>query len=279
MLATYKPAENTPVSFELADHAITAALSSALGKEPPLKARALALAKTVLEAGRQGELLWAYSKCFCIGNIKAGPNYLGMFTTYTCNEVLGGKVVWFSPFGRLAGKGGVVVSEASENPPGHYQTRFRAYANVFDGAYQYVDFIASGRYVDAWSELLEGDAAGYVAALHQKGYFTADPVVYARGVISLCKEFEAKLAGRAASPEFVPTAEYVDSIVAKQEWNQREIQVIAVAAATDAMFDNLEALRRASNRELAQIDPNDEASDEDFPIEEPPTRDDPPRQV
>jgi hypothetical protein len=266
MLATYKEAEPTPCTFEEAAGAMSAALASVLNASPAVEVLALALAKTTLEAGRQGDKLWAFSKCHCIGNIKAGTKYEGMFTTYTCNEVLEEKsvkrTVWFSPFGRLSGRGGVVVSEASPNPPGHYQTRFRAYANVFDGAYQYVDFIASGRYVDAWQELLEGDAPGYVNALHRKGYFTADPEVYGKGVLSLHREFIAKLSGRPAPNMWIPSVEYVDSIVAKQEWNQKEIRAIATEAAFSSLHDNILAHRGPPPEDLLPPDSEEVTVDE-----------------
>lgn len=255
MLATYKPAENTPVSFEEAAGAMSAALASVLGATPATKVLALALAKTTLEAGRQGPKLWAYSKCFCIGNIKAGPQYEGMYTAYKCNEVLKGRVVWFAPEGQLTARDGDVTGLAWAVPPAHPQCRFRAYANVFDGAYQYVDFVATGRYVDAWEELLEGDAAGYVAALHRKGYFTADPEVYAKGVLSLHREFIAKLSGRSA-PDimWIPSVDVIDALVAKQEWNQREIRAIATEAAADALADNLAELRRDAHRQMREAD-------------------------
>lgn len=192
MTATYTEDQLTPFSFDVAAEAMRAALMDALkGQHPTDDTMSLALAKTALETGR-----WQYIHCYNWGNIKAGQSYVGQYTAFACNEVLGGKVVWFAPGGRLAQKGGPVVAEASPLPPGHYQTRFRAYANQYDGAYEYVDFVASGRYVDAWKELLVGDADGYVNALHAKGYFTADPAVYGRGVKSLQAEFRAKLQGK-----------------------------------------------------------------------------------
>jgi hypothetical protein len=256
MLATYTEAVTTPLPFEDAAQAMSNALASILLATPSTETLALALAKTTLESGRQGDTLWTYARCWNLGNVKAGPQFVGQYSTYSCNEVLGGKVVWFSPFGRLSGKGGVVVAEQSANPPGHPQCRFRAFAGPTDGTYEYVDFVASGRYVDAWAELLEGDADGYVRALGKKGYFTADPDVYARGVISLQREFIAKLKGLPATTEFQPSVDVIDGLVAKQAWNQREIQAIATEAAFDAMHDNL---RRHAHGE----DPNDESGDDE----------------
>lgn len=191
MIATYTEDLLTPLTFPEAAGAMKAALKDAMkGVSPSDPVLGLALAKTALETGR-----WTAIHRSNWGNIKAGPSYVGQYTAFKCNEVLGGKVVWFAPEGQLTAKDGVVVGKRYDVPPGHPQTRFRAYANEFDGAYEYVDFVASGRYVDAWHELLQGDAMGYVMALHAKGYFTADPAIYAKGVVSLQKEFVAKLQG------------------------------------------------------------------------------------
>jgi len=204
MTATFTEDHLTPFSFEVAAEAMRAALMDQLGGQRPTDgALSLALAKTALETGR-----WQYIHCYNWGNIKAGSAYVGQYTSFACNEVLGGKVVWFSPAGRLDGKGGRVVAEASPVPPGHYQTRFRAYANQYDGAYEYVDFVASGRYVDAWRELLAGDADGYVNALHARGYFTADPTIYGKGVKSLQAEFSAKLQGHDWPAQNVPDPDW-----------------------------------------------------------------------
>ncbi len=192
MTAVFTEDMVTPFTFEEAAGAMRTALWDALGKKYPSNScLALALAKTALETGR-----WRFIHCFNWGNIKAGRAYVGMYTSFACNEVLDGKVVWFAPGGRLDKKGGIVIAEPSAVPPGHHQTRFRAYANRFDGAYQYVEFVASGRYVDAWHELLEGDPDGYVMALYRKGYFTADPKIYGKGVKALHAEFLARLEGK-----------------------------------------------------------------------------------
>jgi hypothetical protein len=257
MLATYVEDKKTPATFDAARSAMSMALASVIGATPSTEVLALALAKTVLECGRQGELLWTSAHCHNLGNIKAGPQYQGSFTAFTCNEVLGGKVVWFSPHGRLSGKNGVVVAEPYETPPGHPQCRFRAYQDHFDGALEYVEFVASGRYKDAWAELLEGDAAGYVAALHRKGYFTADPDVYAKGVVSLHREFIAKLSARPAPDMWIPSVEVIDARVKKQEWNQREIQAIATEVVASSLADNLLDLRRDAHRQMAISETDD----------------------
>jgi hypothetical protein len=190
MQAVFTPDELTPFSFEEAAEAMEAALADQLKAKPSREVLALALAKTALETGR-----WKKIHCFNWGNIKAGEHYAGMFTCFLLNEVLGGKVVWFAPEGQLiAGPGSAITGQHYAVPDGHPQTRMRAYANRFDGAYSYVDFVSGSRYAGAWKLLLKGDAAGYVHALKLAGYFTADEATYAKGVISLQKEFIGKLA-------------------------------------------------------------------------------------
>jgi hypothetical protein len=190
MTATYIEDLLTPMPFEDAAEAMTAALADQLKAQPSDEVKALALAKTALETGR-----WQSIHRSNWGNIKAGTSYVGMYTAFACNEVLGGKLVWFSPRGRLDAKGGNVVAEAFDGEPWHPQTRFRAYANRFDGAYEYVEFIATGRYKVAWSRLLLGDVVGFVHTLKLAGYFTADEALYLKGVQGLYGEMLARVRG------------------------------------------------------------------------------------
>jgi hypothetical protein len=191
MKAVYVEPVKTPLTFDEAADRMQQGILVATGIAPTTKALALALAKTALETAR-----WQSMYCHNWGNIKAGDSYVGMYTCIPLNEVLNGKVVWFDPKGQLDRKGGGLVGVEWGVPPGHPQTRMRAYANGFDGAQQYVDFVANGRYKDAWARLLDGDAPGYVRALRAKGYFTADEATYLRGVESLFREFHAKLEAR-----------------------------------------------------------------------------------
>lgn len=194
MLAKYTPAVKTPLTFEQAAAAMREALTAKLGAPPTVEAMALALAKTALETGR-----WQAIYCFNWGNIKASPSYQGSYCCIELNEVLGGKVVWFAPSGRIAHKGGPAIAEFSTVPPGHPQTRMRAHATAAEGAKAYVDFVAGGRYAAAWQRLLAGDAVGYATMLRQAGYYTAPLADYLKGVVSLQREFISKLTP-AASP-------------------------------------------------------------------------------
>jgi hypothetical protein len=191
MRATYTEPLRTPLSFQQTEAAMRWALKSQIGREPRDVALALALAKTALETGRWNSI-WNFN----LGNVKAGESYSGNYTCITLNEVLKGKLVWFAPEGELTAapsKGGKLVGAPIPVPEGHPQTRMRAYANVYDGADGYVDFVAKGRYFAAWKQLLDGDPVGYVHTLKMAGYFTADEATYARGVCSLHREMLARL--------------------------------------------------------------------------------------
>lgn len=203
MLAVYTEPVRTPISFEEAAIAMRAALRAHLLEEVRDDVLALALAKTTLECGRDKArgLLYSSSWNHCIGNIKAGSKFVGMYTCYPCNEVEirdgKKKTIWYAPEGELTHKGGPVRSDrAYAVPPGHPQTRFRAYANRYDAAYEYVGFLADApRYAQCWKELKEGDPIDFVAALKRAGYFTADEGPYRAAVLSLFTEYRGKLKG------------------------------------------------------------------------------------
>lgn len=201
MRATYVEPIKTPISFERASECLGWALRNQIGATPKVEVLALALAKCALETGRW-KSIWNQNW----GNVKAGPDYEGMYTCIVLNEVLmrNGKsvLVWFAPNGELTAspaKGGKVTGKVYPVPDGHPQTRMRAFANEYDGADQYVEFVANGRYQTAWRLLLKGDASGYVYALKAAKYFTADPAKYLKGVKSMQEEFVQKLKGLVAS--------------------------------------------------------------------------------
>jgi hypothetical protein len=188
MEAMYVEAKRTPISFELATDMMKWKLKSILGSDPSIEVLALALAKTALETGRWTQI-WNGNW----GNVKCANTYKGMYCCIKLNEVLNGKIVWFAPEGQLTSKNGVVTGTVCELPPGHPQTRMRAFANNWDGVDCYVDFVAGGRYKTAWAKLLQGDAVGYVHSLKMAGYFTAPEESYRNGVVSLQKEFISRL--------------------------------------------------------------------------------------
>jgi hypothetical protein len=196
--ATYRPPERTPLPFAVVVDAMRWALKWVLGVDPSDEVLALALAKCALETGR-----WLQIWLNNWGNVKAGPDYVGNFTCITLNELLNGKLVWFAPEGQLSAspaKGGKLIGPPIAVPDGHPQTRMRAYANAYDGALSYVQFVSGGYYRAAWAQLLRGDAAAYVHALKMAKYFTADEGPYRAGVVSLQREMLARLRSEAPPP-------------------------------------------------------------------------------
>lgn len=215
MKAVYVEPAKTPMTFDVARECMAWALKNHVGADPSDEVLALALAKTALETGRW-QSIWNSNW----GNVKAPETYEGMYTCITLNEVLvrNGKavVVWFAPEGELSGnpaKGGKLIAAPLSVPPGHVQSRMRAFANNFDGVDQYVSFVASGRYKKAWQALLSGNATDYVHELKAAGYFTAPETTYVKGVAALQKEMLGKI--RKAP---VPDAEQV-------EWQELKEQV------------------------------------------------------
>lgn len=171
MIATYTEPQVTPLSW----HDASTALRWALG-DPSLEVLALCLGKSALETGRW-QKIWNYN----FGNVKAGGSYVGMYTCIRLNEVIKGVVKWFNP-----------DSEGFAVPPGHPQTRMRAFANAYDGAQSYVE-VMQVRFKPAFDAMLTGDPTKYVRALKAMNYFTASEEPYLRGVESLQREFMARL--------------------------------------------------------------------------------------
>ncbi len=232
MRAVYVEPKRTPLTFAQALHAMKWALKSRVDHLTD-EVVALALAKTALETGRWTQI-WQANW----GNIKAGSEYSGMFTCITLNEVLNGKIVWFAPEGQLSAapsNGGKLVGAPLPVPDGHPQTRMRAYANEYDGADSYVDFVAGGRYKAAWAKLLVGDALGYVRALKVAGYFTADEALYARGVVALHKEMLARIRSEEPTP-------FVDL-----EWER------LIRAVPGMQFDLAELVETSAGSDFAEV--------------------------
>ncbi len=251
-MSTWIEAKLTPLEFDDAASLLRSALRAEVGSPVSVETLALGLAKTGLETGR-----WQKMFRGCWGNIKADIlKYRGMYQCYACNEVIKGDVVWFSPLGRLDGKGGRIVAEAYDNPPGHPQTRFRAYANAVDGAYEYVTFQARElpRYQAAWKLLLAGDVEGYVRALSAAGYFTAPVESYLKTVRSLYNEFLLRLKKQPYVEVDVP--DYWD-------WQADAVRSV------ELRFDDIGIIRSEALRELSGLDTRDTDPSELAPESQP----------
>lgn len=102
------------------------------------------------------------------GNVRG--NYLGTWTSFAAGEVFNGKETTL--------------------PPGP-ENKFRAYLTADDGARDYLALLAR-----KWPKAIEagnhGDLKGFVQALHEGGYFTANPDLYLRAETT-CESYLEKL--------------------------------------------------------------------------------------
>jgi hypothetical protein len=166
------------------------------------------------------------------GNIKAGELYVGKFTCITLNEILRDPKTgafserWFAPEGELTGnprKGGKLLHPELllPVPPGHPQTRMRAFDTLDEGLQSKIKFFRQ----PTWAAVLEpaknGDASGFVRAIRARRYFTAYATLplnqetpYERDVVSLTRTYMpfvrevAERAARGARPSAAPQAPF-----------------------------------------------------------------------
>lgn len=159
-----KAAINTPVT----PGQVYDALEIAWKKDPELTAPnhrmslLVLLAQWALETGR-GLHMHNYN----LGNIKSNATS-GDWCFFACNEIIGGKVVWFEP--------------------DHPSCCFRSYPTLEAGAEDYLTILRN-RFSKAWPAVLAGDPYKFVSALKNQGYFTANVDTYRQSVVSLFNEF------------------------------------------------------------------------------------------
>jgi hypothetical protein len=151
----------TPLSVQDATRALYDAYTRVTGGPPSARILALLLAQSAFETGR-----WQKLHNFNFGNIKADPNY-PLVTQFRCSEVEQGVEQFFDP------------------PDPH--CNFRAYASATDGAVDHVKVLQSRPHW--WNGLQTEDPGEFVDALATAPkYFTGNPTVYKRAVVSLFDE-------------------------------------------------------------------------------------------
>lgn len=91
------------------------------------------------------------------------------WTFFRCNEVIGGKIVWFDP----------------PNPA----CCFRAFATLEAAAIDYLEELRR-RFSSAWSAVLAGDPVAFAVRLKALHYYTAGEGAYAAALASLVHEFD-----------------------------------------------------------------------------------------
>lgn len=161
----------TPLSGGEAAVAFRLAFEKLTGEAPSVLTLACLLAQSALETGH-----WKSLHCFNFGNVKAGRSWRGLKTMFRCNEVIGGKLVWF-------------------DPP-HVQTHFRAFTSPADGALDVLRFLAVdsdgdgfNRYAASWAAALRGDPKAFAEELGKAGYYTASRALYVRGLTQLFNRY------------------------------------------------------------------------------------------
>jgi hypothetical protein len=157
------------------------------------------------------------------GNIKASASWEGLYTAFTLNEYLveSGvrRLIWFAPQGRLKGGPGTeLVPPLFKGPPTddwHPQTRMRAHDCLADGIRYKVAFLKQPRFAKALAFARLGDAAGYVNAIHEQRYFTANLEPYRSAVVSIAKTMIAVAQRIADQPILLPPLEeaHIDKVI------------------------------------------------------------------
>jgi hypothetical protein len=151
-----------------------------LGYKPSIDCLAILFAQFGLETG-----YGKFAHCYGYGNIKSSPNDGYFWSEFTCNEIIDGKTVYYSP-------------------PSIY-CRFRAFKTPYDGAINYIGFLLQKKgYANAWAEVIKGDPVNFCAQLKASHYFTADLSEYTRGVVSICNAFKAKYSNIDLSTHVTP---------------------------------------------------------------------------
>lgn len=185
MLGTYvKPVRTAVTPSELRD-ALRVNLTRLTGHEPSEHALTVLVATSAFETARW-KSCWNYN----LGNAKAGESWPGEYTCLTnVREVLKGVERWFSPEGETNGKGGPLIGERFTVPPGHPQTRFRAYPDLTGGSTGWCEKLVK-KYRPALEDLLSGaDSDTFILGLKNLSYFTGDLDAYQAGVRSLYREY------------------------------------------------------------------------------------------
>ncbi len=207
--------------------AIRAGLETLMGVTPTREHIAVLTAQSALESGR-----WKSMHRDNPGNIKAGPDYEYMYCQYRCNEVIGGKVVWF-------------------DPP-HAQCNFRAFNDLETGVLDYLRFLSERkRYALAWKAAIQGNPSLFVTALKNAGYFTADEAPYLRAVVSLFGEYMRLQADPKRDTEPPPNPDEPKAVMIIAPDPERLLHTQAVQAMALGQEGMWDSWREERNRNLA----------------------------
>lgn len=208
--------------------AIRGGLETLMGVTPTREHIAVLTAQSALESGR-----WKSMHRNNPGNIKAGAEYEYLYCQYRCNEVIGGKVVWF-------------------DPP-HPQCNFRAFLDLETGVLDYLRFLSGrARYALAWKAAIQGDPALFVQKLKSAGYFTADEAPYLRATVSLFNEYMRLQADTARDTEPPPNPDEPAAVMVIAPDPERLLHTQAVQAMALGQEGMWDAVREERNRNLRE---------------------------
>lgn len=153
----------TPVTpLEVFD-ALRVSWQARFGTAPARSSLLVLLSQWALETGRGKSM-----HCYNFGNVKSNGTS-GDWCFFRCNEIIGGKVVWFEP--------------------DHPACRFRAFTTLQAGADDYLSTLHR-RFTRAWPAVVEGNPAAFSHLLRAQGYYTANEAQYTATLTALFREFD-----------------------------------------------------------------------------------------
>jgi len=163
----------TPLSEQLAAVCLQKAFSKIIGTAPKAISVAILWAQCALETGRFHKI-----NNYNYGNIKK------------CHKPDDGKNFYMTATGENIWDVQNKVTKWQWFVPDHIQTHFVSNNSAEEGAEHYVNFLAKRiRYAKAWAQVIAGDPNKYNHELKVANYYTADEIIYGKGVFSLTNYF------------------------------------------------------------------------------------------
>ena len=128
--------------------------------------------------------------CYNVGNIKARETDDHCY--FACNEVLNTASAKKNYAAAIANGTAKITKEQADGNciiwfyPKHPGCRFRAYATLDDGAYDYLKLLVEHRtFKRAWPAVLAGNPQEFAKLLHDAGYYTASVASYTASVMRI----------------------------------------------------------------------------------------------
>jgi hypothetical protein len=179
-LPQLRTSESTPVD--------AARFRDALVRAAPTSGTLVAPVKTNLSSKQADDALdRAWTAQF---GSKAPPNTVGILRAQWALETGSGASMYNYNFAGIKGVGpsGLSVSQRTTEGFGaterHITDKFRAYSSADEGAADYIHLLST-KYPAAIDAAKNGDASGFVSALHARSYFTGDEQGYTKAIASL----------------------------------------------------------------------------------------------